>query len=173
MTTVIQTARLTLRRPAPRDWDAFRAFMLSERSKTLGSAQQEGAAWRTFAAELGHWEICGHGMWAVTKTGCDTALALIGPWTPVDWPENEIGWMGLDPATEGTGIAAEAAIAAVRHAYEVLGWDTVVSYIAPDNARSIALAERLGATFDPTAPIPAKYPDTLVYRHPKPAGLSI
>ena len=168
MITPIQTARLTLRRPAPRDWDAFRAFMLSDRSKTLGSTQEEGPAWRIFASELGHWEICGHGMWAVTKTGDDTALALIGPWTPVDWPEKEIGWMVLDAAIEGTGIAAEAAAAAVKHAYDVLGWDTVVSYIAPDNTRSIALAERLGATHDTAATAPARYPNSRVYRHPKP-----
>ena len=38
-----------------------------------------------------------------------------------------------------------------------------VSYIDPGNARSIALAERLGARPDPDAP--RADPDDLVYRH--------
>jgi len=166
MSQILQTDRLTLRRPAPHDWPAFRDFMMSPRSDALGSEHHAGKAWRIFAAELGHWEICGHGMWTVTYQDADDALALIGPWTPVDWPETEVGWMVLRDDLEGTGIAHEAAAAAVKHAYTDLGWDTVVSYIAPDNARSIALAERLGAFNDPNAPKPDRYPGTLVYRHP-------
>ena len=107
-------------------------------------------------------------MWAVTRHDDDTALGLVGPWTPPDWPEAEIGWMILSDAAEGTGIATEAAKAAVAHAYDSLGWDTVVSYIAPDNTRSIRLAEKLGAVLDPQAAGPK--PDTLVYRHPIPKG---
>jgi len=168
MSQTLQTERLTLRRPAPHDWPAFRDFMLSPRSDSLGSEHHEGKAWRIFAAELGHWEICGYGMWTVTRQGTEEALALIGPWTPVDWPETEVGWMVLRADAEGTGIAFEAAKAAIAHAYSDLKWDTVVSYIAPDNARSIALAERLGAANDPDAPKPDRFPNTLVYRHPRP-----
>ncbi len=40
---------------------------------------------------------------------------------------------------------------------------TLVSYIDPDNARSIRLAERLGATIDDHAR--KQDPDDLVYRH--------
>ncbi len=76
---------------------------------------------------------------------------------------------------EGNGIATEAARACVAHAYDTLGWDTVVSYIDPDNARSIALAERLGATLDTQATPPTRKDpdatDALVYRHPSPERL--
>lgn len=167
MSETLTTARLQLRQPAPRDWPAFEAFMMSDRSSWNGSQQNTGHAWRVFAAELGHWQIHGHGMWAVTRKGDDTMVALIGPWCPADWPENEVGWMVLDEALEGTGIAYEAARAAVDHAYRGLGWDTVVSYIDDANTRSIALAERLGAVLDPDAPQPREGSTCRVYRHPK------
>ncbi|RYH03988.1 N-acetyltransferase [Salipiger sp. IMCC34102] len=166
MTTTLQTGRLRLRRPTAADWPAWRDFMLSDRSAAISDTRDEGRIWRAFAAEIGHWDIFGYGMWAVTRTGDDTAVALVGPWTPPDWPEAEIGWMVLDPAAEGTGIASEAARAALDHAFGTLGWTTAVSYIAPGNDRSVALAERLGARLDPDATGPKA--DTLVYRHPLP-----
>jgi RimJ/RimL family protein N-acetyltransferase len=49
-----------------------------------------------------------------------------------------------------------------------IGWQEVVSYIAPENHRSIALAERLGAALDKNAPQPKPEKPCLVYRHPKP-----
>ena len=51
-----------------------------------------------------------------------------------------------EKAAGGTaGAAAEAAAAVRDHARTHLGWKTAVSYIDLDNARSIALARRLGA----------------------------
>ena len=167
---VLHTARLTLRPPAARDWPQAKAFFTSPRAEALGGVFTEGKAWRTLAAEIGHWSMLGFGMWAVTRTGDDTCLGLIGPWCPVDWPETEIGWMIWDAGLEGTGIATEAARAAIAHAYGTLGWETVVHYIAPGNTRSIRLAEKLGAALDPDAPGPTAYPGTLVYRSPRPEG---
>lgn len=166
--TMLRTERLILRRPTPADWSAFRDFFFSERSASLGGPFTIGKSWRHFAAALGHWEIHGHGMWAVTFPEDDTAVALVGPWVPADWPETEIGWMVFAAELEGKGFATEAARAAVRHAFDVLGWDTVVSYIAPGNQRSIRLAEKLGAVLDDAAPKPEANPNTLVYRHPRP-----
>jgi RimJ/RimL family protein N-acetyltransferase len=51
------------------------------------------------------------------------------------------------------------------HAFRDLGWTTAVSYIDPDNARSIALAERLGAVRDRGARQPVFDKPCLVYRH--------
>lgn len=166
MIDLLHTERLTLRRPAGGDWPALRAFHMSDRASYVGGPRDLGAAWRIFAAEVGHWDIFGFGMWAVTVTGDDAAIGLIGPWSPPDWPENEIGWFVFGGA-EGKGYAAEAARAALTHAFDTLGWDTAVSYIAPGNARSIALAERLGAVLDPDAALPPGEP-CLVYRHTPP-----
>jgi RimJ/RimL family protein N-acetyltransferase len=168
--TSLRTERLVLRRPVPADWPAFHAFMMSDRSTAFGSHQNLAKAFRSFAAELGHWEIFGYGMWAVTTHDSDAALALIGPWSPPDWPEPEVGWMVLSAAAEGTGLATEAARAAIADAYDRLQWPTVVSYIAPENTRSIRLAEKLGAVLDPVAPQPKPDDPVLVYRHPKPEG---
>lgn len=168
----LTTERLTLRRPNPSDGPAVREFFVSPRAAGIGGPFDLGKSWRSFAAELGHWEIHGFGMWTVTRTGDDQAVALVGPWCPADWPEREIGWMIFSPDLQGTGIAREAARAALDHAFHTLGWDTAVSYIDHDNPRSIALAERLGARLDPDAPTPHPDKPCLVYRHPKPGARS-
>jgi RimJ/RimL family protein N-acetyltransferase len=172
MTERLETGRLVLRRPEARDWGPFRDFMLSDRSAAFGSHGDLGRAFRAFAAELGHWEIFGHGMWAVTLRDDDTAVGLVGPWTPPDWPENEIGWMILAPGLEGSGVATEAARAALAHAFDVLGWPTAVSYVGPGNLRSVRLAEKLGAVLDPQAPQPRPEDPVLVYRHRRPVGVA-
>ncbi|PUB10880.1 GNAT family N-acetyltransferase [Yoonia sediminilitoris] len=162
----LTTDRLTMRRPVASDWDAYHDFMMSDRAAFFGSSGDLAATWKTFAAELGHWQMYGCGMWAVTMTGNDTIIGLVGPWCPPHWPEKEIGWIMLSADVEGKGIATEAARAALAHAFGGLGWETAVSYIWPENLRSIRLAEKLGAVVDPTATGPA--PEVLVYRHHKP-----
>jgi RimJ/RimL family protein N-acetyltransferase len=47
--------------------------------------------------------------------------------------------------------------------------DNLVSYIHPDNYRSAAVAERLGATLDLDAP--RQDPGDLVYRHRSPRSV--
>lgn len=165
---IIETERLILRKPQARDWQATWAFYQSERSKGFGGPFGLHEAWRHFAYEIGHWEIRGYGMFTVTMKGADTALGIVGPWFPEDWPEPEIGWSVFDGA-EGKGIAFEAATAAIDFARNTLGWSSFVSYISPDNTRSAALAKRLGAAFDPNAPRPHGEPleKVHVYRHPK------
>ena len=160
----LTTERLTLRAPDARDWSPYRVLMTSERSRHMGGPHSAARAYKEFSVELAHWMIHGIGPWAVCLKGDDTALGYVGPYFPEGWPEREIGWMMFDGA-EGKGYAAEAARAARRYAYEVAGWETAVSYIDPGNARSIALAERLGATLDPCA-TPLGDGD-LVYRHPE------
>ena len=167
--TTLTTERLTLRPPEARDLESTCAFFMSDRAGYVGGPYSKGGAWRAFAAMLGHWQIHGHGMWAVTETGDDTIIGLVGSWCPGDWPETEIGWLVWEQA-EGRGIGFEAARAALGYAFAVLDWDTAVSYVRPDNARSIALAQRLGAWADADAPQPHPESDkpVLVFRHPAP-----
>ena len=168
MSMTLQTERLILRRPEPGDYGACRAFLMSDRAEYLGGPKSLGDTWRTFAAELGHWEMMGYGMWAVTERGDNDAVGFVGPWNPEHWPETEIGWMMFDPSTEGRGIAYEAAKAAIAHAFDGLNWRTAVSYIHPDNQRSIALAKKLGAILDHHAKVPDPANPCLVYRHLNP-----
>lgn len=162
---VIETGRLVMRAPRGGDCDAFVAAHDSAHARWMGGDSGRDTAWRAFAAEAGHWVARGFGMWAVTLRGDDACLGMVGCWYPEGWPEREIGWF-VFPEAEGRGIAHEAALAAREHAYARLGWQTAVSYIHPRNARSIRLAERLGAVRDERAARPKPELDTLVYRHP-------
>ena len=174
-TTVLTTERLTLRPPAPQDAEAFVAYFGTDRSKYTGGPMKPRMAWNFFCTEIGHWAIHGFGMFSVTLKGEDRAIGLVGHWYPLGWPEREVGWLLFEG--EGNGFAAEAARATVDHAFDVLGWDTAVSYIDPENVRSIRLAERLGAVLDPDATPPTPIfrdpdgPSALVYRHPAPERL--
>lgn len=168
-TPVLTTPRLTLRAIQPRDVDPFIAYYATERAQYTGGPKTRREAWNFFGTELGHWLIRGYGMFAVTLTGDDTIRGIVGHWTPNTWPEREVGWVLFDQSLEGQGIAFEAAEACITHAWHGLGWDTVVSYIDPENTRSITLAERLGAVHDPDAAVPKPDEPCLVYRHPRPA----
>jgi RimJ/RimL family protein N-acetyltransferase len=63
-------------------------------------------------------------------------------------PSVEVGWR-LARWAWGHGYATEAATAAVRHGFDVLGLDEIVSFTAAVNERSRAVMERLGMTRDP------------------------
>ncbi|MCT4333339.1 GNAT family N-acetyltransferase [Paracoccus sp. YLB-12] len=169
-TPILTTQRLTLRAPMGSDWPAWRDFAASDRSRFIRPKDSNDAtAWRAFGHVIGHWAMRGWGMFVFCLQGDDTPLGMAGPWFPEGWPEREIGWTVWSPVAEGKGYAFEAAKAARAHAHGALGWDGAVSYIAPDNRRSIALAERLGATRDDAAPVPHPDEPCLVYRHPSPA----
>ncbi|WP_096784489.1 GNAT family N-acetyltransferase [Rhodobacter sp. CZR27] len=163
----IATERLTLRMPAARDWEAVAGYLTSDRARFTGGRLTRELAWRSFGHMVGHWVLRGYGMFFFTRRGSDEALGMAGPWFPEGWPEPELGWTVFSDAGEGQGFAREAAEAARRHAFQNLGWKTAVSYIHPDNARSIALAERLGAVRDAGAAFPGDGP-TLVFRHTGP-----
>lgn len=170
-TPVLETDRLILRAVAGQDIALGAAFLGSDRSRYMGGPYDRFEAWVHACHQIGHWAARGFGPFAICRKGTDAAMGEAGPFYPDAWPEPELGWSLWTPEAEGKGYAFEAAKAARRHAYGTLGWTTAVSYIDPDNTRSIALAERLGCSLDPNAPLP-DLPDwdgTLVYRHPAPA----
>lgn len=168
--TVLTTDRLTLRPPQASDEAEFMAYTSSARYIAERGEQPLHQQWGYFAGLMGHWAVRGYGRFLVARRDTGAIIGHLGPLYPTGWPEREIAWHLWSDEAEGQGFAFEAAQAAVRHAFTDLGWDTAVSYIAPGNARSRALAERLGATVDPEAtPLPIA-PDGLVYRHPTPEG---
>lgn len=169
MTPILETERLILRRPSGDDWPRVREFMLDERAAYVGGHTDEGKAFRAHAALIGHWEMRGYGMFAIVPRGETKAIGHVGHWNPAGWPERELGWHIFRPQDEGRGLAAEAARKVIDYTFQVLNWDTLVSYIDPRNARSIALAERLGATRDDAATPPDPTDPCLVYRHPRSA----
>lgn len=156
----LETPRLRLRHHVLSDMNAFAAFFAGKRAEHVDAPQNKTHLWYGFSSEVGSWDLVGFGGWAVeTKDG-----ALIGQVSithPPHFPEREIGWILFD-GYEGQGYMTEAATAALHWAWEQ-GMTSLVSYIDRNNARSIALAERLGAQLDPTA---KTYDDVdIVYRH--------
>ena len=167
----LETERLTLRGPRMEDFGAWSAFAASDRARFIGGPFDVGKGWRAFAHVAGQWALRGYGSFIFCLRGSDAPLGMCGPWHPAEWPEKEIGWSIWDAGAEGKGFAYEAAREARRFAYQVLGWTTAVSYVDKNNDRSVALAERLGATLDESAARPEGPADMRVYRHPAPEAL--
>ncbi len=144
---VIETEQLILRGPEARDFEPYADFGASERSRFVGGPFSRMDAWRSFLAGLGHWALRGFGMWMVEHRATGATAGRIGMIEHDGWPEPELGWHIYD-GYEGQGLAREGALAARAHAARHQGLDRVISQIAPDNTRSLALARRLGATFE-------------------------
>ena len=169
-TPVLETERLTLRAIGPQDMERGIEFLLTDRIKYMFDPMTKHEAWEHTCKLIGHWSVRGFGLFVICLKGTDDAIGDAALLMPDGYPEREIGWGLWMAEHEGKGIAFEAAQAVRQYAFETLGWDTAVSYIDPENAPSIALAERLGATLDKNAALPP-FPDwegTLVYRRPNP-----
>ncbi|WP_424969859.1 GNAT family N-acetyltransferase [Dinoroseobacter sp. S76] len=165
---VLETQRLSLRGPDPQDYPNFKATFASYRSRFMGGPLNPYETWMLYAAEIGHWEIRGFGMWMIHDKLTDETYGMAGGWQPAKWPEREIAWI-IWPEKAGKGFALEATHACRRYFYNESGWDGAVSYLDPMDLNSIRLAERLGAVKDKAAATVAG--DDVVYRHPSPDTL--
>lgn len=143
---VIETANLRLRAPEMRDFDDYAAFRMDPvRTAGVGGPCTRTQAFDKLSEIIGHWHLRGYGRWMVADKTTDAALGVCGPFFPDDWPAPEIAWSVFADA-EGRGVAFEASQASLEYAFNTLGWSTAISCVTPGNARSVALAKRLGAT---------------------------
>ena len=165
LSPIIETDRLLLREPILADWPSFAAVMTSDRAKYMGGPFSIGSAWGAFCHGVAQWQLFGVGNLSIELRETKQCLGQVeinhGPL----FPEPELGWQ-LTSEAEGGGYALEAATALRDWVFKNRELKTLVSYIHPDNARSIRLAERLGATIDDQAP--TRDPEDLVYRHVTP-----
>ena len=162
----LETENLILRPMIAEDFDVHAAFLASDRSKGVGGPVNRADAWRKFATDFGHWALRGYGMVTIVEKVSGKQVGVVGFWKPEGWLEVELGWTVYD-GFEGHSYAYEAAMAMRKYAYEVLNWKTLTSVIATDNARSIALAKRLGAHFEQDWTSPSGN-SAVIYRHPTP-----
>jgi RimJ/RimL family protein N-acetyltransferase len=137
---LLDTPRLRLRPPAESDFNDYASLCAD------AEVMRYVDAWRRLAM-LGHWALRGYGMWVVEELGSGAFVGRVGLHNPEGWPEREVGWALARPYW-GRGYAFEAATAALRVAFDMLGWSRAASLIAPLNLRSIRLAERLGERFE-------------------------
>lgn len=162
----LATARLRLRPHTAADLDAHAAIVADEEvMRYIGTGGPVGrdVAWRQLALHLGHWALRGHGMWAVELRAERRLIGCVGFLNPEGWPGCELAWMFARSAW-GQGYAFEAVGAARAFGRDALGVDQPISLIREANARSIRLAERLGAVN--TGPIDFLGGTALVFRHP-------
>ncbi|WP_294237793.1 GNAT family N-acetyltransferase [uncultured Sphingomonas sp.] len=145
----LTTDRLTLRGHHPDDLDALAAMWAEPGVYAMigGKPRAREEVWIRLLRSIGQWMAFGYGAWVVCDRATGAVLGDIGllesrraivPELTVP----EVGWT-LVPAAHGRGYAGEAMRA-------VLGWadgqgiGRTCCIIAPDNAPSIRLAEKLG-----------------------------
>lgn len=163
-----RTPRLRLRALRLSDLDAYAAMCADPevmRYIGAGGPIPREMAWRHLAMFLGTWALHGHGTWAVERRSDAQMIGRVGFIDPPDWPGCELAWL-LARDAWGQGYAFEAASAALAFGRQQQGLGELISLIRPDNARSIRLAEKLGAS--PAGPIDFMGSQALLFRHPPP-----
>lgn len=160
----IETDHLILRAPQESDLDPLADFFASDRSLMVGGPLNRAQSWRIISGSLGHWLLRGFGMWHIHHKGDDRMIGATGFLHGEGWEEPELGW-NLQDGYEGAGYAYEAANAARSLGAAKLGLNGVISYIAPENHRSRALALRMGAVLERDGTLFDK--PVQVFRHPK------
>jgi RimJ/RimL family protein N-acetyltransferase len=149
----VETDRLVLRAWEPTDQAAVRTVF--EDRDVVQSIQPgaeidpEAVAADYLARRIGGWERDGFGLWAAVERSSAEVIGWTGAWQQdiaIDFPDDvEVGWTLRRPWW-GRGLATEGARAAVEAAFAELPVDRLVHLIHPENARSIAVATRLGST---------------------------
>jgi RimJ/RimL family protein N-acetyltransferase len=158
----LDTSRLTLRPPNAEDFDAYAAFMSDPATaEPIGGVQPRAAAWRGFMTMAGAWSLQGFAMFSVIEKSTGRWIGRVGPWRPEGWPGTEVGW-GIVQDCWGRGYATEAATAAIDWAIDALGWTDIIHVIAPTNARSQAVARKLGSRNRGRGTLPAPHTDTII-----------
>ena len=164
MIPTLTTERLTLRPYERSDWNGYRAFTETERTKFMGGPIDSEKAWGWFTNDIASWALYGFGTLAIDLEG--TMVGFAGIVHPPSFPEAENGW-ALFEGYEGQGYATEAAAAMLDFAFSSTDLTTVVSYVDKNNFASQAVAKRLGGTLDPNAPTPWEDGTDHVYRYSK------
>jgi [ribosomal protein S5]-alanine N-acetyltransferase len=153
MPAEIETTRLAARPPRPGDVEAMLALYgdpaVAARLYPDGRPRTEDETRAMIEADLAHWAAHGFGryVWAERATGevvarCGPRLALIG-----GRPEVDIHWT-VRPDRHRRGLAAEAAEAAIRACFDVLGLDSVTARARVHNAASQAVMGALGFRYE-------------------------
>jgi RimJ/RimL family protein N-acetyltransferase len=142
---ILQTERLLLRPLHGGDFEDYAALCADrEVAQHLGRGVfTRDQAWRHLAFLIGHWQILGYGLWALTEKETGTFLGVTGFAEPDGWPGFELAWT-LARSFWGHGYATEGAQAALDYAFNVLKKPRVISLIHPENHASLRVAERLG-----------------------------
>ncbi|HEY7857550.1 MAG TPA: GNAT family N-acetyltransferase [Candidatus Nanopelagicales bacterium] len=173
----LATERVRLRAWREGDLPAYAALNADPRvmeffPAVMGEEESEASARRI----MDQHERLGFTMWAVevvaSARGAADFVGFVGlsvpsfdvPFPHLAEPCVEIGWR-LAADWWGLGIATEAATECLRYAFEDLDLPEVVSFAVTDNARSRAVMERIGMTYDCDFDHPRAAPTDFWRRH--------
>jgi RimJ/RimL family protein N-acetyltransferase len=150
---VVETERLVLRAWRPEDRPALAAINADpEVMRWIGTGRVLGRGLSDDLVDrsVREWDTSGYGLWAVAwreePGGLLGFCGLTAPaFLPDVLPAVEVGWR-LARDAWGRGVATEAARAALAFGFGALGMREIVAVVAPENTRSLRVAEKLGMT---------------------------
>jgi RimJ/RimL family protein N-acetyltransferase len=150
---MIESDRLLLRNWQQRDREPFARMNADPRvmeffPACLSSAESDSLVDRIEE----HFREHGFGLWAAELREERLFIGFVGLAVPRleahFTPCVEIGWR-LAAGYWGRGLATEGAAAVVRHAFESLKLDALVSFTVPANLASRRVMEKIGMTHNP------------------------
>ena len=110
-----------------------------------GGPLDKAQTFKHCCAALGHWLLKGYGLYVLENKTTGDFCGTVGLRDLPDYPCPELNWI-LPRSQWGHGYALEAAHAVKKQAFEELRFEELYHFIAPENQRSIRLAQKLGAT---------------------------
>ena len=146
---VLTTERLLLRMLQEADFEEYAAIHMDEEVTrfTARTHLNRMDSWRHMAMIVGHWHLCGFGMWGVFEKDSGRLAGRVGFHQPDGWPDFELGWT-IGRAFWGRGYAPEAAARCLDFAFNEMKRDHVISLIDPLNVASIRVAEKIGESLE-------------------------
>ncbi len=148
-TTRLTTERLVLRAWGEADREAFHAMnadpdVMATIRPVMSRSQSDAFMNRV----VHHFDEHGFGLWCVEFEG--EPVGFTGFMVPWFRDGVEIGWR-IRSDFWGRGIAPEAARECLRHGFDELGFDEVISFTAVTNTKSRRVMEKIGLVHDPDA----------------------
>ena len=145
----ITTERLSIRALTPDDLEALVVMCARAENWEFEPPLDRPGTEAMLERQLWLWETYGFGGCAIRDRTTGEVLGIVGLAVPRELAEHlpsvTAGWRVV-PADRGRGIATEAATAVLEQAFTTMGLDRVGCAMHVDNARSFAVARRLGMT---------------------------
>jgi RimJ/RimL family protein N-acetyltransferase len=146
----IETARLRLRPLAEGDLDTMHSIWVEPGvrrylwdDEQISKERAETVLARSIESFEGH----GFGLWAVIHKKNEELVGFCGFRFLDDTPEIELLY-GLATPYWGTGLATEAAGAAIRYGFEEVGFDRILGIADTENTASRRVLEKTGMKFE-------------------------
>ncbi len=157
----LRTDRMTLRQPQAGDLPVYTSYCASDRARFVRGPFSALEAFDKLSAMAGHWTLRGYGRYIMEAGGAP--IGHVGPLCFDTAEPAELTWTLWDGTYEGQGLATEGALRVKEHLFEDLGWQQLTILVMPENHKSAAIAERLGAKLT-DLPAPHWYPGCHTYR---------